>query len=890
MEPSPKRPRFQTTNLSIETRSHIQPFPDARFSAPPNHFDGQGVQNTGRLSVGRDLQVHNYGLIQKSQEEKDAEDRKTAQEELRKHRLAVLDSLRLNQMDIRYMSIKKAHRETCQWFLSDPDYIHWLRRDGTHDHRSKSLLWIKGKPGAGKSTLMKLLLHETRRARPDDTILSFFFNARGNDMEKSTLGLYQSLLVQLLETNSDLYSILDNCSRRENWSIELLKKLLEDAVEHSQRTIICFIDALDECQEQEVRDMVLFLSELNDTRDDFYTCFASRHYPNISVKNGRSATLENKVEHDKDIAKYLKSALQIGSGELAEQIRTEIQVKASGVFMWVVLVVSILNRDCDKGQKHAFRRRLHQIPGDLDTLFHEILTRDTENESGLLLCIQWLLFAAHPLEPRQLYYGIMSGLEPENLADCDIVADHITDDDVSKFLLDMSKGLAESTRSQSPTVQFIHESVRDFLLGGKGLDAIWPGIGTNFVGKSHEALKQACYAFMTCMPVGKMLREPRFLYSKDGRPPFLRYANRWILYHADQAARNSYKQREFLDAFPLSGWLTIRNLYNGTFPTRYTPGVSLSYVLASRNLDALIRTYKIDRSCFEVEDGQYGTPLIAAIANQSLEACRTIMEMEISARVPNRNILDLNLSKFPSNSCLEFFNSKFKFTEHRYMMISLARAGDPQLLKVFFATQSFNINTLDWLGRTALFHAAEQGHLEVVELLAEKGAKLDPVSCFTADTPLTAAMDGRHWGVAKFLIERGVIINTKNSWGRTPLSSAALGGSVEIVGRLIEKGAEVDAKDYVGRTPCSLTSQEGHIDVVQLLVEKGADVSIRDDNGWTPCFFASRSGHIEVVRVLLDHGADVNAVNSVGQSALNLAKTFRHTRVTGLLVKRGAVS
>ncbi|KAK7911847.1 hypothetical protein PG985_014328 [Apiospora marii] len=891
MEPPPKRPRLQNADLTNENRSRIQASPNVRPPTLPSRFDGQGVQNTGDLNVGRDLQILNYEITQKTVEEREKEEKDKALKTIRKHRQAVLKCLRFSQMDVRFMSIKKAHGKTCQWFLNDPDYIQWLNRDGTHKHEHKSLLWIKGKPGAGKSTLMKLLLHETRQARPGDTIVSFFFNARGNDMEKSTVGLYQSLLVQLLEKDPSLHNILDNYPKQKNWSIELLKVLFEDVVKRSHKTLICFIDALDECHEQEIRDMILFLSELMDARDNFYTCFASRHYPNISVKNGCSAVLENKAEHDKDIAKYLKSALQIGGGELAEQILSEIKHKASGVFMWVVLVVSILNRECDKGHKHALRRRLRQIPGDLDTLFHEILTRDTENERGLLLCIQWVLFAAHPLSPRQLYYGILAGLEPENLADPDTVTDYITDDDISKFLLDMSKGLAESTRSESPTVQFIHESVRDFLLDGKGLEAIWPGIRTNLTGKSHEALKLACHAFMTCMPVSKMLLEPRFLYSIDGRLPFLGYANQWILYHANKAAKNKYAQTEFLNTFPLADWMTIRNLFNRTYPPRYSSSVTLSYVLASRNLDALISSYKTDCSCFHVRGEKYGIPLFAAIASGSLDACRAIMEREITTRVPSQNAMDLYLSNSPTETCLAFFQDhNFQLAEHRDIIFCLAKAGDSQLLRIFCATQSFDINALDRSGKTPLLYAVERGHFEVVKVLAEQGANLDLMSSPTTDTPLLIAIVERHRSMARLLIEKGANINAKDSFGRTPLYLSASGGLFEEAGLLFNKGAEVDAKDDVGRTPCSLASYEGHIHMVKLLIDKGADVSARDRSGWTPCFFASYMGHIEVVRLLLDHGADVNAVDEAGQSALNLAKSFGHNRVADLLVERGAVS
>ncbi|KAK8063626.1 hypothetical protein PG996_008278 [Apiospora saccharicola] len=692
-------------------------------------------------------------------------------------------------------------------------------------------------------------------------------------MEKSTIGLYQSLLIQLLNTDPALHNILDNCSRRGNWTIELLKELFEVAVQRSRQTLICFIDALDECQEQEVRDMVILLSELTDAKDNFYTCFASRHYPNISVKNGRSAILENKVEHDEDIAKYLKSTLQIGSGELAEQIRSEIQVKASGVFMWVVLVVSILNRDCDKGHKHAFWRRLRQIPSDLNTLFHQILTRDTENGHGLLLCIQWVLFAAQPLSPRQLYYGILTGLEPENLADCITVTEYITDDDISKFLLDMSKGLAESTRSESPTVQFIHESVRDYLLDGRGLEAIWPGAKTNLTGKSHEALKQCCQAFMSYMPVRQMLLDMRFLYSMDdGRLAFLEYANEWVLYHADKAAKKNYRQAEFLNTFPFADWLTIRKLFDAISPPRYTPairshfdrtyrphytpGVSLFYVLASQGFDALIITYNTDSSCFDMGSEQYGTPIFAAIANQGIDACRAIMEKEIARRVPSQNILDLDLSKSPNNACLGFFSHDFRITEHIDTISYLARAGDSQLLRIFCATQTFDVNALDELGKPPLSSAVERGHFEVVKVLAEQGANLDLMSSSMIYSPLRSSMVERHRSTTRLLIEKGANVNIKDGFGQTPLKLAASWGDVKEADLLINKGAEVDARDGLG---------------------------------WTPCFFASYLGHFEVVKLLLDHGADVNAVGTTGQSALDLARIFGHPRVADLLVKRGAV-
>lgn len=56
---------------------------------------------------------------------------------------------------------------------------------------------------------MKFLHGHANRAMTDTTIISFFFNARGAELEKSTLGMYRSLLIPLLEKLRDLQEVLD---------------------------------------------------------------------------------------------------------------------------------------------------------------------------------------------------------------------------------------------------------------------------------------------------------------------------------------------------------------------------------------------------------------------------------------------------------------------------------------------------------------------------------------------------------------------------------------------------------------------------------------------------------------------------------------------------------
>jgi hypothetical protein len=255
----------------------------------------------------------------------------------------LLDSLRFDQMDVRQMTVKNAHAKTCKWLLRTPRYLDWL--DTTKLDVHHGFFWIKGKPGTGKSTLMKFAFANARKTMKDKILISFFFNARGEDLEKSTIGTYRSLLLQLLEQLPVLQSVFNtlgfsalSTGTGHQWGVESLKTLLEQAIRSlGQSSVVCFIDALDECAEEQVRDMIQFFERIGElavsSRIQFQVCFSSRHYPHITIKNGLDLVLEGQEGHTQDITNYLESELKIGQSKIAQQIQSELQEKASGVFI-----------------------------------------------------------------------------------------------------------------------------------------------------------------------------------------------------------------------------------------------------------------------------------------------------------------------------------------------------------------------------------------------------------------------------------------------------------------------------------------------------------------------------------------------------------------------------
>lgn len=117
-------------------------------------------------------------------------------------------SLSFNEIAQRYRGITPAQARTLNWLFEDTPSAHggfarWLRDvDNTYDR----LYWVRGKPGSGKSTLMRYLNDDPRTqnlasawsATRPLIIASSFFWAAGTILQKSQQGLLQTLLHQLL--------------------------------------------------------------------------------------------------------------------------------------------------------------------------------------------------------------------------------------------------------------------------------------------------------------------------------------------------------------------------------------------------------------------------------------------------------------------------------------------------------------------------------------------------------------------------------------------------------------------------------------------------------------------------------------------------------------------
>ena len=792
------------------------------------------------------------------------------------------------------MNIKAAHSKTCQWFLSHSSYKEWL--DPAALTRHHGFLWISGKPGAGKSTIMKFAYERLRRKAQSKhgVTASFFFNARGESLEKSIIGMYRALLLQLLEGYPDLQTILDD-SELASQSLDSFSHLngLKDLFYNSvsalgQREFTCFVDALDECDEQQVVDMVQFFEDLAEQFSakgvPFKICFSSRHYPYIVIRQGLRLTLEDQPGHAKDLETYATSHLRIGNPALAKELLSLLLDKSAGVFMWVVLVVDILNKEYRRGGMFL-RRRLAEIPSDLSELFKDILRRDNEDMEALLLCILWILYAKRPLQPKEFYHALWSGLSLNSLVDDQVPDVTITDstgglDQFDRYVIHSSKGLAEVTKAKEPTVQFIHESVRDFLIKDNGLCEIWPEIGLDCERPGHEKLKQCCSLYMNHASVCASIRKLLSMPDNSNGPveilkkfPLLPYANRSILHHANIAAE-AFSQNEFLSSFPLLTWIMVHNAFEKFKVRRYTQGATLMYVLAENGHAALIRIRLEEEPQRHVPKERYRYPLFAALANGNKYAVAAL----------------LNLSTYICDGVdiTEGLKSRkdLKGYEDRTPLSWAAQEGRYALVKHLLLNGA-DVNEVDRGQLTAFLRALYNGHEAVGRFLIKNGADFN-FKDKDGFTPLLWASQNGHEAVTRLLIENKAEVNASDKDGSTALLRASQNGHEAIARLLIENRAEVNISDKNGSTPLLQASQNSHEAIARLLIENRAEVNISDKNGSTSLLQASQNGHEAIARLLIENRAEVNASDKDGSTALLRASQNSHEAIARLLIENRA--
>lgn len=200
------------------------------------------------------------------------------------------------------------------------------------------------------------------------------------------------------------------------------------------------------------------------------------------------------------------------------------------------------------------------------------------------------------------------------------------------------------------------------------------------------------------------------------------------------------------------------------------------------------------------------------------------------------------------------------------------------------------VNEVNELGETALFTAAEKGHIDVVKELL-KYANKDTLTQKNRSgfDPLHVAANQGHLEIVQVLLDHDPgLINTIGQSNATPLISAATRGHTAIVNELLSRDSSlVDSCKSNGKNSLHFAVRQGHADIVRALLEKDSTLGRKTDKkGQTALHMAVKGNNCEVVKALLQADATiVMRTDKFGNTALHVATRKKRAEIVNELLQ-----
>ncbi|XP_061366673.1 uncharacterized protein LOC133309842 [Gastrolobium bilobum] len=198
-------------------------------------------------------------------------------------------------------------------------------------------------------------------------------------------------------------------------------------------------------------------------------------------------------------------------------------------------------------------------------------------------------------------------------------------------------------------------------------------------------------------------------------------------------------------------------------------------------------------------------------------------------------------------------------------------------------------NEVNELGETALFTAAEKGHLNVVkELLPYTTKEALSLKNRSGFDPLHIAANQGHQGIVQVLLDHDPeLIKTFAQSNATPLISASTRGHAGVVELLLSRDpSQLEISRANGKNALHFAARQGHVDVVKILLGKDPQLARRTDKkGQTALHMAAKGVNCAVVKLLLAaDAATVMLPDKFGNTALHVATRKKRVEIVNELL------
>ncbi|KAJ7689306.1 hypothetical protein B0H17DRAFT_640612 [Mycena rosella] len=747
----------------------------------------------------------------------------------------------------------KRHSDTGKWLLERSEFQDWI-------YSQKSLLWLQGISGSGKTVLSSTII-ETLRVRAES--LAFFYFDTNNLEQVTVTQLLCSLVTQLSvqapapdRTLNALWSSYANGQHLPPDSVLIEQALLPILREFTDPVYIV-LDALDECSERE--KLLQSLTKILDAGlPNVHLLLTSRpevvlHSSNELFQRAVHVSLEGCV--DQDIKAYITEILSKLDIEWPEERRAQIKKglleRGGGMFRLVALQLDEL-RTCD-GRESQVTKVLSELPTSLDASYDRILEniKDEDMLSNVYRMMNWMLFSKRPLKLKQIIDSLAFdfGKQPLRFSSAERMRPHA--------LLDACAGLVATSKSEwgGISIKVAHASVKEYFLSSKRLRGLHSDCQVSEQ-TAHYWIARTCIGYLCSFECVIDNNTDLEQY------PLAQYAARYWASHLTDWDEIGLDRCKSADKPSM--------LYNFDV-----------FLLLHSLLSALIHVLSLFVEGMMILPRTKTTTVPKVQGTSSSRLVDTVLELVQSDSAPY-----MTLSRLWDNENHPSFFGHRKSAPIVPPLCLLAQLGIGQVVWELLK-QGADANTEGGRDGNALQAAAKRGHTNIVHLLLEHGADVHAQGGEQGNA-LSAASYGGHTDIAHLLLEQGADVNTQGGCFGNALSAASQGGHNETVNLLLKQGADVNAQGGEYGNALQAAALGGSKEIVQLLLEQGVNTNVQGGFYGNALQAAARGGSTEIMQLLLEQGANVNVQCGFYGNALKAAAQSGSKEKVQLLLEQGA--
>lgn len=813
---------------------------------------------------------------------------------------------------------------TGEWLLDHPLFRDWS------DQRGPGGLWISGKWGTGKSVLASNIIRRLMdRCQTDDSMACAYIYCSSeypflsSDANKnadvanaiSYKRVLGSLLHQLygaLPLDQDLDSLVTLWGQGASLLEVHVEQALRDVMAMFQQAFVV-IDGLDEFQRTDNGEFSVlceFIGTLVGSGPSILI-LSRPEYLDISNAMAGSAVIQidGKANEDDIITFVHEQTSRLGRmGRYEDQIRTELVVRADGVFRWISAVVSYIRHI---KTPRARAKAVKTMPPHLKDVYAKILERIlNQTDIAYNYAVMALLWTTHAtLSVKEMAEALSIETGMTSIDDDDRIELGLVDK-----LCENCQGLLEL--SSNGRYQLPHDSVRDFLV--EPLDDRHQGLKafSTLRAQADERIAEACLTYLSLdvfsdvkVTSRKQAQELHLQY------PLLRFASHhWgdhvaklgdsvppPLQRLVRAFLESDNRRELnlqlLRDDDLAGFFTsLKSQDRFVFRCPRT-SVPL-HLVAWFGLEHFLPEYISDEA-FRSRDGFNLLPIDLATLQQKQKVFDSMLshfdrELDGTSEVGNSGPRQKNADTGGKDSPQDDATTRELFSPLLLLPYAIASRETwvSSLRKVL--DLGFDPNTVEPTGFAALHAAASSGNVGGVEVLLEMGA--DPSAPGPdGQTPFLIAAFNRERAVVRVLLDHGGFdISTGGRLGFNALHYFAEYDH-ELAGEFLRRGGKFESSE-TGRTPLHFAASASNTDSVRVLCRwlRGiseerlrVELAKQRSDGITALQVAAVTGSLDVVKVLVEQfGDDLMTLTPQKETMLHLGAMADEPKMIDFIIER----